>query len=42
MGSKLNSRYRTANVGDTTVQIKLKKGVKDTISIKGLKSGLVH
>jgi hypothetical protein len=41
-GFEIKQQYRTANVGDTTVQIKLKKGVEDTISIKGLKSGLVH
>lgn len=41
-GFEIKQQYRTANIGDTTVQIKLKKGVQDTISIKGLKSGLVH
>ena len=41
-GFEIKQQYRTSNIGDTIVQIKLKNGVKDTISIKGLKSSLVH
>lgn len=41
-GFEIKQQYRTSNIGDTMVQIKLKNEVKDTIYIKGLKSSLVH
>ena len=41
-GFEIKQQYRTSNIGDTIVQIKLKNGVKDTIYIKGLKSSIVH
>jgi glucose/arabinose dehydrogenase len=37
----IKQQFRTSNIGDTIVQIKLKNGVKDTIFIKGLKSNPV-
>ena len=42
VSSEIKQQYKTSNIGDTIIDIKLKKGANGVISIKGLKSNPQH
>lgn len=42
VSSEIKEQYKTSNIGDTIINIKLNKGANDLISIKGLKSNPQH